>query len=610
MLTSRVGRRVSKFVARPPLRSRGFATTKPKNEGNTKPASPDPNVKQEPPRYGVKIGAALLGVAGAYMVYEFTSNPSSTVVHRSPPPPSPVVVRKLVQPVVEPDSPVEIKAVEEIKTIEVHEEAGMAKPVSDKPVAVEEEAPVVSNPEKIAAVAEMEQSGEHREQSGVDEVPIVAIHSLPHDNSLSTQELLTESAEKLEKDVLRQTESTTGEPKEEEVHIHQDAIQELAAEAELVTNQGVIQEMAAEDEPVVLQPEPTDYTDHFLAAARALDAKHSDVIAKIQWNAEHKAEAVKQEVRQYIDNVIKLGRSVEQVRAECKALIEAKMQEFIAEVLTAQASELQASYKDELQAGIATALDSQADQWRAVVEERVEVYRKQAEASVIHEFRQREQELLQAFEQDRAERLAELQEFKIQVEAFDSLLALKNEKEVVSQRLHRLSSAVSAITDDLEGNRGFLSAWNTLKHDGQGDPILEAALEAVSLKTAARGVIPMRVVQSRFRRVERACRQVAYLPKEDPTLFGFAVAKLFQVVTLREHRFLVAGTDDHARIGRASYYMEQGNLLACLQELEQTSPAVMEVCVDFVRDVKERLVVEQTLAVIKTHMSSLQLDHL
>jgi hypothetical protein len=115
-------------------------------------------------------------------------------------------------------------------------------------------------------------------------------------------------------------------------------------------------------------------------------------------------------------------------------------------------------------------------------------------------------------------------------------------------------------------------------------------------KVLSAGVISLSSLQNSFGDVERACRRAAYLPHPSRgDIIALSYARVMSWFTFPE-RSLVAGDDDHARLTRANYYVNRGELGAAVRELEQLkSPAVQAASRRWLNEAQHRLTVTLAL---------------
>ena len=114
------------------------------------------------------------------------------------------------------------------------------------------------------------------------------------------------------------------------------------------------------------------------------------------------------------------------------------------------------------------------------------------------------------------------------------------------------------------------------------------------------GVASLDFLRHRFHKLHSAAEEAslrATSPKPNSIWSHFS-AKLFSWMLLRERKVL-QGNDDHARLNRADFFLKNGNLNSAVNELEAVSAPTAEVVADWLRQAKDRLVVEQAVKVLQ-----------
>lgn len=215
------------------------------------------------------------------------------------------------------------------------------------------------------------------------------------------------------------------------------------------------------------------------------------------------------------------------------------------------------------------------------------------------------------YEKERQERLAELHELELRVKALNQAATWQKNFAEFNKKVRDLSMCLFATEDILETGKPFLAQWQRLAEYGKNDPVIAAAIDSVPIVLVERGLPTTKALMERWRRVERAAREVAFIPKPstggNPSIWAHLVGKVFAVATFPEAE-LRPGDDDLARLARASYYVNAGQLANAVRELEALQPATKQICADWLEQAKQRMVVAQAVDVIKAHVTTLELS--
>lgn len=122
------------------------------------------------------------------------------------------------------------------------------------------------------------------------------------------------------------------------------------------------------------------------------------------------------------------------------------------------------------------------------------------------------------------------------------------------------------------------------------------------------GIETMESLKESFERVEMEGIRVAYLPP-NPTIWGFVLAEIFTLLTIRERDLDALGTasDDHSKLHRAACFIEQNNLCNSIQEIKTIqNENVRLLCNDWLRKACDRLTIDNHIEFLNTHVKAKQ----
>lgn len=218
-----------------------------------------------------------------------------------------------------------------------------------------------------------------------------------------------------------------------------------------------------------------------------------------------------------------------------------------------------------------------------------------------------ELELHVATESER--RMEIVKELNAKIAAFEALFEEQSRFTQMSNKVHQLAKAVSELRSSVIKEKPFGSEWIVLHRLALDDELMGHALSAIPMSVVREGVPSNNYLSRRFQKVERACLRSLYTPGgKDPSLYGVMLAELFTFLTVQEH-VLVHGSEDHKRLSRAGYYMDNGNIKECYHEMSQLTPQLQKVCHTWLAEATDRLVTEQALAMMQAHIKSLQVSY-
>jgi hypothetical protein len=176
---------------------------------------------------------------------------------------------------------------------------------------------------------------------------------------------------------------------------------------------------------------------------------------------------------------------------------------------------------------------------------------------------------------------------------------------------------------------------DTLKKIAKYDPTLDNIISTIPNDVIQDGVAPIYHIQKNFEKIESDAHRYAFLPPKAEILAHVAAA-MFWAFTVESHELVavpeVTETDhknyptsisnevvnesfikflefDQARLRRAGYYFDRGNLSNALEELTVLkNPHVRAKVQPIVVKVRDRLALDQTLQVLKAHSAALRMD--
>lgn len=223
------------------------------------------------------------------------------------------------------------------------------------------------------------------------------------------------------------------------------------------------------------------------------------------------------------------------------------------------------------------------------------------------------------FEKYRQERMQKLNEMKTTAGALQLMLEHAVEAQKRSKQVWELSLCLIDVQEAIKGSaEPFAKQWEALLDASKGDPVLETAITSVPAEVVVSGVSNRGELTSRFfKKVESATREGALIDKAKPALNGSAPPTIWGYVLARvtslflvPQRTLVEGNRPEDIISRAGYYLSHGDLDGCTKELESLRGEPAELAKDWISAAKDRLLLENTLNIVKTRMAHLDVTPL
>ncbi|DAZ96457.1 TPA: hypothetical protein N0F65_006503 [Lagenidium giganteum] len=306
-------------------------------------------------------------------------------------------------------------------------------------------------------------------------------------------------------------------------------------------------------------------------AQLATEMKH-----RSKWEAVRMLEALRRMEEDTQKKSASILRKQDELHKEVLAR-ELRLQE---EVLSRKAREemmkLKKDYKDEL--------TNTVNEHKAKVEKELKATFDKAKKAIEDNFQKqlaaKSNELQETLTKERKQRVAELENFRAQLRALNSVLDSSSSYEAFSHQVHKTSVAALALSDRIEA---------------------AAPLRAESVITE--GAPSVSQLQDRFKTVRGVGRRAAMIPEGSGLigqLFGGALSYLIILPGGP-----IEGNDAEAIFSRADYALKAGDIEKAVEEMKGLTGLPADVSKDWVEAAESRLAVEQTAKVVKAHIALL-----
>jgi len=198
-----------------------------------------------------------------------------------------------------------------------------------------------------------------------------------------------------------------------------------------------------------------------------------------------------------------------------------------------------------------------------------------------------------------------INELTVRVNAFDTVFEEQQQIQDISLRVTRLSSDLNTVREliDTGSHRPLIQLWSKMRDHSDNDIVLLLALDSVPRNVLSQGVASTKQIKHRFKRVEKAVRTASFVPPKSGML-GEALGVIFNFLAISQHTF-VSGNSDHSILSRAGYYLDRGDLVKCLHELESLSPSTRTVASDYVNELRGRINVNVAIESLGAQISVL-----
>lgn len=200
-------------------------------------------------------------------------------------------------------------------------------------------------------------------------------------------------------------------------------------------------------------------------------------------------------------------------------------------------------------------------------------------------------------EQERAGRLARLDQITARFQALEQISLSNADRIDHSRQIHKGHIAVRTLRDKLTTahKQPFEAELEAVRRNTSNLEIIQAALDTIPQDVAQEGVDTIVDLADRFQVVANEVRNVALVP-QDGGLPSHVVSKMFGKMMFKKHG-LVEGDDAESRLARAEYYLHEEDLENAARELNQLSGWPKKLAMDWIQAARRHLEVKQALEV-------------
>jgi len=384
-----------------------------------------------------------------------------------------------------------------------------------------------------------------------------------------------------------------------------------------VTTQLIKVNKIQSNEPAIVQLSAvvSELADILNKAGMAKQGKDFVADAQAQLNGlNQKFEKLRNEQDAILSTVVQLSKRGEQLSSnfekysnDAQGLVQKAADETI-EKVKAKEAELSEQFRKErsiLNETFNTTLTTQLSQQQQAHQEEL----KEALIAQATEMqRQFVRDVKHRVEQERAGRLARLDQITARFQALEQISLSNAEHLDRSREIHKGHIAVRTLRDKLAAphRQPFEAELNAVRRHTSNLEIIQAALDTIPQEIAQEGVDTIVDLADRFQTVANEVRDVALVP-QDGGLPSHVVSKVFGKLMFKKHG-LVEGDDAESRLARAEYYLHEEDLENAARELNQLTGWPKKLATDWIQAARRHLEVKQALEIAETQilLSSLE----
>eukprot|EP01094_Clydonella_sp_ATCC50884_P004474 TRINITY_DN134_c1_g2_i1.p1 TRINITY_DN134_c1_g2~~TRINITY_DN134_c1_g2_i1.p1 ORF type:complete len:490 (-),score=194.39 TRINITY_DN134_c1_g2_i1:278-1747(-) len=258
---------------------------------------------------------------------------------------------------------------------------------------------------------------------------------------------------------------------------------------------------------------------------------------------------------------------------------------------------------DKLRAGFKQEYDGRAGAYVAELNKKWQEARENLIFEFSQELHEKKMELLQESKKTIKQRMHLLSEINQDIRSVEDQLSQSEAQAQKDLRSQRLCLALFSLLNSSmqSGHPLAKDIERVLKESGEHETI-HVALKSIPRDVAERGVPTRQELCQRFASVKKIGRREAFVP-EGGGLFAQAFAAVLAAVTIPETG-LVSGSDPDAIFARAQYFLDRGDLKEAIDELSHLRGLAAVVTCDFVQAAKERLMVEESINVVRDYVAA------
>jgi hypothetical protein len=196
------------------------------------------------------------------------------------------------------------------------------------------------------------------------------------------------------------------------------------------------------------------------------------------------------------------------------------------------------------------------------------------------------------------ERLKAMSELKKRVSGLEEVLSWHQQYEAVSGRVNILSNAMMKMEEQIKKRQPLKTSLSLISAVSSAEnSLVRGTVASIPKKVVDSGIADIDGLKSRFDEVENAARK-ADLVQEAEGMFSVLLSSVFSSLLAKE-RHLSRGTDNQAKLSRAGFFLEHGDLLSCAQELESLEGLPKSIVRDWVDEAKGVLAAQRAFKVVK-----------
>eukprot|EP01080_Neovahlkampfia_damariscottae_P007529 gene7529-11853_t len=177
----------------------------------------------------------------------------------------------------------------------------------------------------------------------------------------------------------------------------------------------------------------------------------------------------------------------------------------------------------------------------------------------------------------------------------ENLTYLKN-----SLELQKLMSSVLSLEEISKTNAPFKPELDLISKHSSKDKFVQVLVSKIPTEVSIVGVKTVDDLEVDFSNLKKEALSLSYAP-DSSGLLGFIFSKIIGKIVIAEHGN-VSGDSVDAKLSRTEFYLKHKNLSKAVEEIDSISGLSGEYLEDWLKESKKRLILQQTVSALNSHL--------
>jgi MICOS complex subunit MIC60 len=169
-----------------------------------------------------------------------------------------------------------------------------------------------------------------------------------------------------------------------------------------------------------------------------------------------------------------------------------------------------------------------------------------------------------------------------------------------SLQVQKLMCSVLSLEEISKTNAPFKPELELISKYSGNDEFIHVLISSIPDKYSSTGVKTIQDLEIQFDKLKSEALSLSYAP-ESTGLLGFIFSKIIGKIVIAEHGN-VSGTSVDAKLSRAEFYLKHKNLAKAVEEVDSIGGLSGEFLESWLSAAKQRLVLQQTVSALNSHL--------